>query len=266
MYIIYLFCVENKTEVTRKHVHLRPSGNGSLVFINDFIVDCIYIIHTHTYIHTYTQASDPIRSCSCLCSANLPIYGPQLHDVMAALKIKTNTDRLPASAFLKHTPLTYSQREKRKHTHRDSGTHMSWVEADVNLLKRSMTARIISRLVHGDWFCEKKNGLLNPQQTEEQRLHVCTSVFSKRKQHSSCFNRLMKFKNSCVSECTDPKTTSSSPRAHDWSNGQRLGQICSYHWGICPAHLQIADIWGYISRKTGCGHMSGSHGWKMFRL
>ncbi len=193
-----------------------------------------------------------------------PIYGPQQHDVMAALKIKTNTDRLPASAFLKLTP-SHTAIEKKghtrkhTHTHRDSGTHMSWVEADVNLLKLQESYRGLST---GTAF-EMKNGLCNPQQTEEQRLHVC---FFQRGNSTTRVLAVWWSSKTSACLCTDPKTTSSSPRAHDWSNGQRLGQICSYLWGLCPARLQMPDLWGYISRKTGCGQMSGSHGWKMFRL
>ncbi len=244
--------------MTRQHVHLRPSGNGSLVFKNDFIINCIYIIHTNTHTHTLLIQSDPAYVFA------PPIYGPQLHDVMAALKIKTNTDRLPASAFLKLTPSHTAIEKKehtRTHTHTQRFRHAHVVGG--GWCQSCKTAGIISRLVHGDCFCEMKNGLCNPQQTEEQRLHVC---FFQRGNSTTRVLAAWWSSKTAACLCTDPKTTSSSPRAHDWSNGQRLGQICSYLWGLCPARLQMPDLWGYISSKTGCGQMSGSHGWKMFRL
>ncbi len=176
--------------MTRQHVHLRPSGNGSLVFKNDFIINCIYIIHTNTHTHTLLIQSDPAYVFA------PPIYGPQLHDVMAALKIKTNTDRLPASAFLKLTP-SHTAIEKKEHTHThthtDSGTHMSWVEADVNLVKLQESYRGLST---GTAFVRWKMDWVTLSRLKNSG---CTSVFSKRKQHDSCFSRLMKFKNSCVS-------------------------------------------------------------------
>lgn len=110
----YFFCVENKAEVTS--VALRKWV--PCAFINVFVLtDCIIQTHSVTA-HTHTQMlliqSDPaLGFAPPICPYMVPI----MHDVMAALEIKTNTATLPVSAFLKHALFTYSQIKRGRGKH-----------------------------------------------------------------------------------------------------------------------------------------------------
>jgi len=176
-------CVENKTEV--------PLGNGSRAFINAFVY------HTDTH----TNACHPIRACSWLNSTPLPIYGPQLHDVMAALEIKTNT-AYASCLCVPQTRSTHTVRLKEgwenigRHTHVEGGI----MSTGTGSVRRETDCVTLGRLKNWwlhVWFSPRGNG----------SAHVSAVWWGL--ETAVCV---------CVCVCTDTKITSSSPRPHDWGS------------------------------------------------